>query len=83
MLRQDLKFNKEGSGIENVEEFVKAYTAENDDAFVKETQVPKSSESNTNIPQFTAPTKTKSSDKLSLSEMMKLANEHPDKSFNF
>ena len=50
------------------------YQKDNDDAFVKQNNDPK--------PQFTKGTGDKKPEKLSLSEMMKMANEHPDATFD-
>ena len=71
MLAKKLQF--EDGKIIGAEDFVELYQKDNDDAFVKKAD-PK--------PTFVASTEPKKKEQLSLSEMMKIANENPDATFD-
>ena len=73
MLAKNLQF--EDGRIIGAEDFVQMYSKDNDDAFVKSTPTePK--------PKFAGSTEPKQKEKLSLSDMMKMANENPDATFD-
>jgi hypothetical protein len=74
MIEKQLKL--EDGRIIGAEDFVQLYSKDNDDAFMKEAPVtdPK--------PKFAQTTDPKQSKKLSLSEMMKMANENPGATFD-
>ena len=75
MLAKNLQF--EDGKIIGAEDFVEMYKQDNDDAFVKKAD-PKPQ------PQFTGGTGgNQPPQKLTLSEMMKMANENPDTRFDF
>jgi hypothetical protein len=71
MIAKNLQF--EDGKIIGAEDFVQLYSKDNDDAFAKPAD-PK--------PQFTQGTGDKKPQKLSLSDMMKIANENPDAKFD-
>lgn len=70
MIAKDLKL--EDGKIIGADDFVALYSKENEDAFVKP------AEPNDPKPKFATGTNNKKSEKLSLSEMMKMKNENPD-----
>lgn len=73
MLAKNL--NLEDGRIIGAEDFVEIYSKDNADAFVvKKDESPK--------PKFAEGTGAKKPEKLSLSEMMKIANENPDATFD-
>lgn len=72
LLAKDLTL--EDGIIIGAEDFVKAYSKDNEDAFVKK-EDPK--------PKFAGPTEKKQQETLTLTEMMKLKNENPDVVLNF
>ena len=71
MIAKNLQF--EDGKIIGAEDFVQMYSKDNDDAFAKPAD-PK--------PQFAQGTGDKKPQKLSLSDMMKMANENPDAKFD-
>ena len=71
MLAKNLQF--EDGKIIGAEDFVQMYSKDNDDAFAKPSD-PK--------PKFAAGTEPKKPEKLSLSDMMKMANEDPNATFD-
>ena len=71
MIAKNLQF--EDGQIIGAEDFVQMYSKDNDDAFAKPAD-PK--------PQFAQGTGDKKPQKLSLSDMMKMANENPDAKFD-
>lgn len=74
MLAKNLQF--EDGKIIGAEDFVQMYSKDNDDAFVKPADpTPK--------PKFVGGTDGKKSEKLSLSDMMRMKNENPDATFDF
>lgn len=73
MIAKNLQF--EDGKIIGAEDFVQMYSKDNDDAFVKPSDpTPK--------PKFVTGTEPKKPEKLSLSDMMKMANENPDATFD-
>lgn len=73
MIAKNLQF--EDGKIIGAEDFVQMYSKDNDDAFVKPADpTPK--------PKFVTGSEPKKQEKLSLSEMMKMANENPDAKFD-
>ena len=68
----------EDGKIIGAEDFVQMYSKDNEDAFVTQ----KKEEPKEPKPQFVAGTEPKNSGKLSLSEMMKMANDNPDALFD-
>lgn len=70
----------EDGKIIGAEDFVQMYSKDNEDAFV----APKKEEpKHEPKPQFVAGTEPKNPKKLSLSEMMQMANANPDATFDF
>ena len=77
MIAKNLKL--EDGRIIGAEDFVQMYSKDNEDAFV----VQKKEEPKEPKPQFVTGTKPKNPGKLSLSEMMQIANANPDATFDF
>lgn len=71
MLAKKLQY--EDGKIIGAEDFKELYSKDNDDAFIKQTE-PK--------PKFAQGTEDKKPEKLSLSEMMRMANKDPDATFD-
>lgn len=72
----DKKLKLESGMIIGAEDFVTLYSKDNEDAFVKQVQ------QNDPKPQFTQGTNTNQPKKLSLTEMMAMANKDPNTTFD-